>query len=206
MFNVPEIIVAGSTITAYHNGFDLKDYIQVLLPEGEIMVITPPDKLNYEIGEVFDSTGLSLGINYSDGTRKLLTPGEYTIEVSETLTAADKFVTITYHGITANISISVGHEAYIVSLSIIGAPDVLSYYECHTLNTSGLLIQATFSDGPSSIIDHRTLTFTPALNTPLTTDITSSEKTAKVGSFVKAEMEELVDGELYGTAVWEESL
>lgn len=34
----------------------------------------------------------------------------------------------------------------------------------------------------------------------------TSEKTAGVGSFVQVEMEELVDGELYGAAVWEESL
>lgn len=182
IFDVPETIVAGSKIAASHNGFDLKDFIHVSLPEGELMIITQPTKLKYEIGETFDSTGLSVGVNYSDGTRKLLSAEDYAIEASGTLTAADKFVTLTYFGISTNISISVGDEAYIVSLSIIGAPDVLEYYEGHTLNTSGLLIQANFSDGTSSIIDHRTLTFTPALNVPLTTDITAITISANDGT------------------------
>ncbi len=34
----------------------------------------------------------------------------------------------------------------------------------------------------------------------------SSEKTVKTGSFVQVTMEELVDGELYGSVLWEESL
>lgn len=182
IFDIPETIAAGSKITASHNGFDLKDFIHVSLPEGELMIITQPSKLKYEIGETFDSTGLSVGINYSDGTRKLLSAEDYAIEASNTLTAADKFATLTYYGISTNISISVGDEAYIVSLSIIGAPDVLEYYEGHTLNTSGLLIQANFSDGTSSIIDHRTLTFTPALNVPLTTDITAITISANDGT------------------------
>jgi len=182
IFNVPETIVAGSTITASHNGYDLKDFIKVLLPEGELMIIMQPTKVHYEIGETFDSTGLSVGVNYSDGTRKFLTADDYTIEVSSILTAADKFVTLSYYGISTNVSISVGDEAYIVSLSIIGSPDTLTYFEGNLLNTSGLLIQATFSDGTFSIIDHRTLTFTPALDQPLTVDDTSVKISANDGT------------------------
>jgi hypothetical protein len=182
VFNIPETIVAGSAITASHNGYDLKDFINVSLPEGELMIIIQPTKLHYEIGEIFDSTGLSVGVNYSDGTRKFLTADDYTLEVSSILTTADKFVTISYYGISTNISISVGDEAYIVSLSIIGSPDTLTYFEGNTLNTSGLLIQATFSDGTFSIIDHRTLTFTPALNEPLTIDVTSVKISANDGT------------------------
>ncbi len=182
IFDVPETIVYGSKIAASHNGYDLKDFINISLPEGELMIITPPDKVHYEIGEIFVSTGLSVGVNYSDGTRKLLTAEEYVIEASSILTAADKFVNLSYYGISTNISISVGDEAYIVSLSIIGSPDELNYYEGHTLNTSGLLIQATFSDGTFSIIDHRNLTFTPALDTPLTLDITSVKISANDGT------------------------
>lgn len=181
-FNVPETIVAGSTITASHNGYDLKDFIKVLLPEGELMIIMQPTKVHYEIGETFDSTGLSVGVNYSDGTRKFLTADDYTIEVSSILTAADKFVTLSYYGISTNVSISVGDEAYIVSLSIIGSPDTLTYFEGNLLNTSGLLVQATFSDGTFSIIDHRTLTFTPALDQPLTADVTSVKISANDGT------------------------
>ncbi len=178
----PSIAVYGSKITASHNGFDLKDFLGSSIPEGTLTVINQPNKLHYEIGEIFESAGLSLAVEYSDGHRILLLPGDYTLTYSTPLTAADKFVTAEYFGAKTNISISVGNEAYIVSLSIIGAPDRLNYHEGNVLNTSGLLIQAIFSDGTSSIIDHRTLTFTPALNTPLTTDITSVTISANEGT------------------------
>lgn len=178
----PAMAVFGSKITASHNGFDLKDFLGDLIPEGKLTVINQPNKLQYEIGEIFQSTGLSLAVEYSDGHRVLLLPGDYTLTYSTPLTAADKYVTAEYFGAKTNISIAVGDEAYIVSLSIIGAPDVLNYYEGSILNTSGLLIQAVFSDGTSSIIDHRTLNFSPALNVPLTTDITSVTISANDGT------------------------
>lgn len=180
--DAPEIITASSKITASHNGYDLKDFLKISTPEGTLTVINQPNKLQYEVGEIFDSTGLSLAIEYTDGHRVLLFPNDYALNCSAPLTKADKFVTAEYFGAKTNISISVGDEAYIVSLSIIGSPDVLNYYEGHTLNTSGLLIQANFSDGTSSIIDHRNLTFIPALNTPLTTDITSVTISANDGT------------------------
>ncbi|MBQ1933641.1 MAG: hypothetical protein II370_01440 [Clostridia bacterium] len=182
VIEAPSMAVFGSKITASHNGFDLKDFLGSSIPEGTLTVINHPNKLHYEVGEIFDRTGLSLAIEYSNGHRVLLLPADYTLTYPTPLTAADKYVTAEYFGAKTNISISVGNEAYIVSLSIIGAPSVLNYYEGNVLNTSGLLIQAVFSDGTSAIIDHNTLTFTPALSTPLTTDITSVTISANDGT------------------------
>lgn len=182
ILTAPEMIVAGSTITAVHNGFDLKDFLNTSLPTGTLTVITEPTKNHYEIGEVFDSTGLEVGINYSDGTRKLLNAGDYELVVSSPLTAADKFVSINYYGVSTSISISVGDEAYIVSLQLIGSPDVMTYYEGNLLNTSGVIIEAYMSDGSKLIVDPRILTFSPALDTPLTPDITSVKISANDGT------------------------
>ncbi|MBO5702937.1 MAG: bacterial Ig-like domain-containing protein [Clostridia bacterium] len=182
VWNAPEMIVAGSKVTASHNGFDLKDFIPFTLPEGTLSIITEPAKTHYEIGEIFDTTGLSVGINYSDGERKLLNPGEYELIVTSPLTSADKNVTVSYFGASTNISISVGDEAYIVSIQLIGIPDVMTYYEGSLLNTSGINIEAYMSDGTKVIINPKTLTFTPALGTPLTTDITQVVISANDGT------------------------
>lgn len=181
-FTAPETIVAGSSITATHNGFDLKDFINTSLPEGKLIVINEPNKLKYEIGEIFDSTGLSVAVEYSDGNRVLLSASEYTVTASAPLTAADKFVIVGYYGISANISISVGDEAYIVSLNLAGAPDVMSYFEGNVLNTSGLIIEAYLSDGTKTIVNPNMLTFVPALGTPLTTDVTEVKISANDGT------------------------
>ncbi len=182
VWTAPETIVAGSKVSAVHNGFDLKDFIPFTLPEGTLSIITEPTKTHYEIGEIFDTAGLSIGINYSDGERKLLNPGEYELIVTAPLTAADKNVTVSYFGASINISISVGDEAYIVSIQLIGVPDIMTYYEGSVLNTSGINIEAYMSDGTKVIINPKTLTFTPALGTPLTADITQVVISANDGT------------------------
>jgi hypothetical protein len=48
----------------------------------------------------------------------------------------------------------------------------MTYFEGSLLNTSGINIEAYMSDGTKVIINPKTLTFTPALGTPLTTDMT----------------------------------
>ncbi|MBQ4140003.1 MAG: hypothetical protein IJD70_01580 [Clostridia bacterium] len=184
IFNAPETVVAGSKLTGSHNGYDLKDFIaaKTSFPIGSINIITETNKLHYEIGELFDPTGLEIGINYTDGTRKLLSAGEYDIIVSSPLTAADKTATIRYFGASTNLSISVGDEAYIVSLNLAGVPDVMTYFEGSLLNTSGIIIEAYMSDGTKIVVDPRILTFTPALDKPLTPDITSVKISANDGT------------------------
>ncbi len=168
----PAIAVHGSKITASHNGFDLKDFLGTSLPEGTLTVINQPNKVKYEIGEMFDSTGLSLAIEYSDGHRVLLLPGEYNLTYPTPLTSQNKTVIAEYFGAKSYISISVGDEAYIVKLELIGSPSVLDYFEGRLLNTSGLIIEAYLSDGSKVIVNPQTLNFKPSLDTPLTPDIT----------------------------------
>lgn len=182
VFTAPEIIVAGSTITATHNGFDLQAFLDITLPVGTLNIITPPNKLHYEIGEVFDPSGLVIGINYSDGTRKILLKEDYELVVSNPLTAADKIVAVRYHGVSANVSISVGDELYIVSLNIAGAPDKWTYFEGELLNTSGMIIEAYMSDGSKITVDPAILNFFPSLDTPLTADVTSVRISAGDGT------------------------
>jgi hypothetical protein len=172
LINAPKTAVFGSKITASHNGYDLKDFLGERIPEGTLTVINQPYKVHYEVGELFDSTGLSLAIEYSNGYRSLLFPGQYNLTYSIPLTSDDRSVTAEYFGTAVNIPISVGNEAYIVKLELIGSPSVFDYFEGSLINTSGLTIQAYMSDGSTVIVSHSTLNFTPALNTPLTTDVT----------------------------------
>lgn len=172
VINAPQTAVFGSKITASHNGYDLKDFLGERIPEGTLTVINQPYKVHYEVGELFDSTGLSLAIEYSNGYRSLLFPGQYDLTYSIPLTSADRYVTAEYFGTTVNIPISVGNEAYIVKLELIGSPSVFDYFEGSFINTSGLTIQAYMSDGSTVIVSPSTLNFTPSLNTPLTPDVT----------------------------------
>lgn len=171
-FDAPEFITANCKISAIHNGYDLAPLLGFTLPQGELTVVTSPAKLHYEIGESFDPTGLTVAIEYTDGVRKMLSPADYTVSVPATLASSDKAATVEYFGATTKIAITVGNEAYITSIQLIGSPDVRSYYEGYLLNTAGIIIEAYYSDGTKSILDLGSLTFSPSLTTPLTVDMT----------------------------------
>ena len=172
-FTAPSVITADSKITAFHNGYDLTQHLPFKLPVGKLTVINPPAKLQYEIGEIFDSTGLQVAIEYSDGERALLDSSEYTLSVSSPLSSNDRSVSVGYYGLSEKISISVGNDVYITNLYLIGTPDVMSYYEGNLISVAGIVIEAYYSDGTKERIDPRTLNFTPSLTTPLTEDVTS---------------------------------
>ncbi len=178
----PETVLHGSELSLTHNGFDLKDYIKTEFPVGTLVVISAPSKVKYDVGESFNPAGLDIAIEYSNGEKRFLNPGDYTVTASEPLTAADKVVKIGYFGASANVEISVGDEVYITSLKIIGAPDKLNYFEGDLLSTSGLNIEATFSDGTKSVVAPGVLTFNPSLDTKLTVGTTTVTISANDGT------------------------
>ncbi len=169
----PSTITANSQITAIYNGTDIFPQLGIALPQGTLTVVTPPAKLQYEIGESFDASGLTVAVEYSDGVRRILTLGDYTVSIPTILTSSDRVVTLEYFGITEKIGITVGNDVYVTNLYILGSPDVMNYFEGDFINISGVVIEAYYSDGTYETIDPRILTFTPSLTTPLTVDVTS---------------------------------
>ncbi|MBQ3497744.1 MAG: bacterial Ig-like domain-containing protein [Clostridia bacterium] len=59
-----------------------------------ITVSSLPDKQTYSVGEDFDSTGLVVKANYSDGTSKTVT--DYTLDSFDSTTEGTKTVTVSY--------------------------------------------------------------------------------------------------------------
>ena len=69
--------------------------------------ITPPTKTEYEIGDIFDSTGLVVNAVYSDGSTRALGPTDYQLLPPNMSTAGTKQVMIIYEGVTATFNIVV---------------------------------------------------------------------------------------------------
>lgn len=70
-----------------------------------IEVSANPTKLSYVEGELFDKTGMTISLVYSDGTKEALT--DYVVSTTNALTLTDTSVTITYDTFTATIPITV---------------------------------------------------------------------------------------------------
>lgn len=74
-----------------------------------ISIQNMPTKTVYEQNETFSSAGLSIKINYSDGTSKTATSG-FTVSKPDMATAGTKSVTVTYEGKTVSFNITVNEN------------------------------------------------------------------------------------------------
>ncbi len=71
-----------------------------------IAINTQPSKLQYELGEELDTTGLELNVLYTNGITKNVTSG-FTTSGFDNTTAGEQTVTVTYEGLTANYAVTV---------------------------------------------------------------------------------------------------
>lgn len=79
-----------------------------LPPEAQSIEITrPPEKTEYQPGEIFDPTGLAVKVTLSDGTTLEPETEALTFSPAEGLTAADTAVTVQYEAASAQIEVRV---------------------------------------------------------------------------------------------------
>ena len=72
----------------------------------KIAVKTMPEKTEYEIGEAFDGTGLTLTATYSDGSTKIITSG-FTVSKLDSSEARTQTITVTYEGKKTTLDVEV---------------------------------------------------------------------------------------------------
>lgn len=118
-----------------------------------ISIKTKPKKLSYTVGEKLNTTGLVLNVNYEDGSGQTVDEG-FTCSPSVLNTVGnDQKVTVTYKGKTAIFSVSVSQTKKTVkSISIASKPSKLTYKVGETLNTDGLKLLITYSDGSTATV------------------------------------------------------
>lgn len=109
-----------------------------------------PAKTEYCAGEKFNDSGMTIEVLYSDSTSEILNSG---FECSpESLNAVgSQTVTVTYKGISTSFDVNV-KEAQITSISIKNLPSKIDYYIGDSLDTSGLTVTASYSNGETKEI------------------------------------------------------
>ena len=119
-----------------------------------IAVKTNPTKTQYYIGESFDQSGLTLTATYSNGSTKTITSGFACTGFSSS-SAGTKTVTVSYTegGVTKKTSFTVTVIVKtLYSLSVTTKPSKTIYTVGETLDTSGMVVRATYSDGSTANI------------------------------------------------------
>ena len=141
------VIVTSSYKRMTDGKIKLKEGTKATL--SSISVTNPPTTTAYKIGEAFSTAGMVVTGTYSDNSTKPVTG--YTMAIGETAlangdvlnSAGNKMITISYQGKTCEQAITV---AGITSLAVKTAPTKIQYKYKETLDLTGLVLTATYSD------------------------------------------------------------
>lgn len=111
-----------------------------------LTIATPPNKTVYKSGETFDPTGMVVVANYGEGLMANVTG--YTVSPS-VLTDGVIEVVITYTEgrITKTATVAVTVEKVLVGIAITTQPTKTVYQYQESLDPTGMVVTATFSDG-----------------------------------------------------------
>lgn len=75
-----------------------------------ISVTTPPNKVSYDPGDMFDPTGMIVKVTYANGKSVVIPDNMYKIASEQPFKAGDSLVTIEFRGKTTALSVSVSGE------------------------------------------------------------------------------------------------
>ena len=109
-----------------------------------------PKKLVYELGETLNTEGLELELLYSDGSKEI-TSLDYTTSGFSSATTGTKTVLVTYGEATTSFEVTV-KEPTPESLLIIHGPSKTTYEIGEELDTTGLELELTYSNGSTENI------------------------------------------------------
>lgn len=126
-------------------------YFDVTVAEKKVRTVkmeTMPDKTVYQVGESLSTTGMTLRVNYTDGTTKTVYNGWSM--TGDTSAAGKKTVTVTYEGKTTTFSIQV-EEAAVSQIRIVTHPDKLTYTTGEEIDLTGLELSVTRGGKSTSV-------------------------------------------------------
>ncbi len=84
------------------------------------LTIAAPTTTTYVVGDTFDSTGLTVDVEYSDGTSATLSSGEYSISGFDSSSTGTKVVTVSYMDETAKFVVCILEEGADTNSTMIG--------------------------------------------------------------------------------------
>ncbi|MCL2032677.1 MAG: bacterial Ig-like domain-containing protein, partial [Methanomassiliicoccaceae archaeon] len=122
-----------------------------------INVSQEPDKVSYEVGEALDLTGMTVTAIYSDGTYRMVS-NYFTTPASGKIfdTVGTETILVAYveNGalFVTNFNVTVSLPAVLESIAISENPDKMSYYPDESLDLTGMVVTATYSDGSTKAV------------------------------------------------------
>lgn len=116
---------------------------------GSISVLRQPNKTTYLEGTLFDSTGMTLQLNYTDGTNQIVSDGwTATYDFSA---PGNRSVLISYYGKSAYVFVTVTAKS-VVSIAVATLPARMSYLEGTPFDSRGMSLTANYNNDTSNTV------------------------------------------------------
>lgn len=169
-----------------------------------IKVVTPPTKTSYRTGEPLNLSGLVVNLVGTNGVQIDVTSACTFVPANGTpLTANDTSVAVSYYyaagDLTFNTTLAVGVKD-LSSISITTPPTKTAYKAGETLDLTGMVVMATYSDTTTLDVTSR-CTFSPADGATLTTSDTTITATYLEGGVTKTATQSISVKELSSIVV-----
>ncbi len=169
IINGTNLVEGQSSVEITYGGKTTTQPIIVVKNTVENLTIeTQPTKTEYLEGESFDPTGMVVKATYKDGSTKIVSQTDYTIENGNNLTANQTQVTISYEGKSVVQNITVIPNP-LLEINITKAPNKVNYIIGQNFDKTGMVVTGTYENGNK----YEILNYTIENGTNLTKEQTS---------------------------------
>ena len=132
------------TVTVTYDGQTTTFEVNVIkVVAVNIEMVKNPSKVDYLVGEVLDTAGLTLKVTYNNGDVETVTNG-FICAPEEFTSAGEHTITVTYEDCTTTFKAF--STAVLTGISVKTKPSKLDYFEGEELNTAGMVVTAYYND------------------------------------------------------------
>ena len=130
-----------------------------------ITIKTLPTKMTYTVGQEFDPAGMTVKVNYADGTSKVISSGFSYTPNGAMNTAGQQAIAVSYQGKGTGFRVTVNDKA-VSSIAIKKLPTKMTYTVGQKFDPAGMTIKVNYADGTNKVISSG-FSYTPngAMNT-----------------------------------------
>lgn len=202
--------ICSDTQNCYANTYAKTNGIEFRLCQGHdpdsvltnIRINTLPTKTVYSSGEWLNTTGLTLTATYSNGKTEIIS-SDFTCSPTLLTTLGTKTIAVTYEGKTCTFNVTVKNNE-LEKIEVNTMPDNTQYYVGDTLDTTGLTLTATYTNGTTKTISSGFICSPTVFNTAgtQTVTVTYDDKTCTFDVSVEEDTREyyvtyMVNGKRY---------
>lgn len=121
------------------------------------ITVTPPTKLSYVVGQSFDPAGMSIYVEYNDGTNETIAAAQFEAKgvavtgFSSAAPAAAQTVTVVFGEKTDTFTVAIEAKT-LLSIAVTTPPTKTGGYKAfETLSTDGMVVTATYNSGAEPV-------------------------------------------------------